>query len=171
MALTWNGHASLVEANNFFEQRLHTFAWDNSSADDRIKANNQAFEGINMFNYIGHKYPVQQALNADADASEATLQAAYLTQEGEFPRGDSTVVPVEIERAQFLWAYALLDGRVPSEDFEQLAVTSQAYGGVRQAYNRQIAMDHVAHLIPCPQAFNYLRPWFRNDWGFCLIKV
>jgi hypothetical protein len=171
MALTWQGYASLVEANNFFEQRLRTFAWDNASANDRVRANNEAYAGINMFNYIGEKYPVAQVLVADPDASEETLQAAYLTQDGEFPRGDSTVVPKEIEYAQFLWAYALLDGRVPEEDFEQLAVTSQAYGGVRQAYNRQIAMDHLAHLVPSPQAFNYLSPWFRNDWGFCLIKV
>jgi hypothetical protein len=124
-----------------------------------------------MFNYIGEKYPVAQALAADADATETTLQAAYLTQEGEFPRGDSTVVPQEIEYAQFLWAYALLDGRVPEEDLEQLSVTSQAYGGVRQAYNRNVEMDHIKHLVPSPQAFAYLQPWFRNDDGFVLIKV
>jgi len=168
---TWLGYGSLVEANNYFANRLHTFAWDRGSAEDRTKACNQAFEGMNMFNYIDEKYPVQQALNADADATEATLMAAYLTQAGEFPRGDSLVVPNEVIWAQYLWAYALLDGRVPEEDFEQLVVTSQAYGGVRQAYNRQIAMDHIALLIPSPQAFNYLRPWFRDDWGFCLIRV
>jgi len=171
MALTWNGYASLVEANNYFEQKFHTFAWNKASADDKVRANNDAFQGINMFNYISQKYPVQQLLNANPDTPEADLQAADLTQVGEFPRGDSTVVPKEIEYAQFLWAYALLDGRVPEEDFEQLAVTSQAYGGVRQAYNRQIAMTHTALLIPSSQAYNYLRPWFRNDWGFCLIKV
>ena len=169
--LSWQGYGSLVEANNYFEQRLHTFSWDNASAEDRIRSNNQAFEGSNRFNYVGQKFPVQTALTADVDATEATLQAADLTQVGEFPRGTSSVVPDAVIWAQYLWAYALLDGRVPEEDFEQLAVTSQAYGGVRQAYNRQISMDHIALLIPSAQAFNYLRPWFRDDWGFCLIRV
>lgn len=171
MAVTWQGYGSLIEANNYFEQRLHTFSWDKSSADHRTRANNQAFEGINMFNFIEEKYPVAQALKADPGATEETLQTAYLTQVGEFPRGDSLVVPDAIEWAQYLWAYALLDGRVPEEDFEQLAVTSQAYGGVRQAYNRRISMDHIALLIPSPQAYNYLLPYFRDDWGFCLVKV
>lgn len=171
MALSWQGYGSLVEANNYFQQRFHTFAYDNSSADDRIRANNQAFEGSNQFNYIGEKFPVAAALAADANATEATLQAAYLTQLGEFPRGTSLVVPNEIIWAQYLWAFALLDGRVPEEDFEQLAVTSQAYGGVRQAYNRQIQMEHISHLIPSPQSYAYLKPYFRNDWGFALIKV
>ena len=141
------------------------------SNDDRIKANNQAFEGSNRFNYIGQKFPVQAALTADPNATEATLQAADLTQLGEFPRGTSSVIPDAVIWAQYLWSYALLSGRVPEDDYEQLAVTSQAYGGVRQAYNRQISMDHLALLIPSPQAFNYLRPWFRDDWGFVLIKV
>ena len=168
---TWKGYASLVEANNYFDGRLHQFAWNNASPADRTRANNQAYEGINMFNYIEEKFPVAAALAANPNATEATLQAAYLTQDGEFPRGTSSVVPKEIEYAQFLWAYALLDGRVPEEDFEQLAVTSQAYGGVRQAYNRQIAMDHIALLIPSPQAYNYLLPYFRDEWGFCLVRV
>lgn len=167
----WLGYGSLVEANNYYANRLHTFAWDNASADDRIRANNQAHEGINRFNYIEQKYPVQQLLNSNPNATEAELQAADLTQADQFPRGNSTVVPDEIKWAQYLWSYALLDGRVPEEDFEQLAVTSQTYGGVRQAYNRQIAMDHIAHLIPSVTAYNYLRPWFRNDWGFVLIRV
>ena len=170
MVLTWQGYGSLVEANNYFEQRLHTFSWNKSSADDRTRANNQAFEGINMFSYIDEKFPVSAILDANPNATEAELQTAYLTQAGEFPRGNSNVVPDAIMWAQFLWSFALLDGRVPEEDFEQLAVTSQAYGGVRQAYNRQISMDHLALLIPSPQAYNYLLPYFRNEWGFVLVK-
>jgi len=169
--LIWSGYGNLVLANNYFIQRLFTFAWDRSSADDRIKANNQAFEGINQFSYIDEKFPVSAALAADANATEATLQAAYLTQVGEFPRGTSNVVPDAIRWAQYLWSYALLDGRVPEEDFEQLAVTSQAYGGVRQAYNRQISMNHIALLIPSPQAYNFLLPYFRDEWGFVLVRV
>ena len=168
---TWQGYGSLVEANNYFDQRLHTFSWDNASADDKIRANNQSYAGINQFNYIEEKKTVADALLANASASEATLQAAYLAQDGEFPRGTSAVVPDPILWAQYLWAYALLDGRVPEEDFEQLTVTSQAFGGVRQAYNRQIAMDHIALLIPSPRAYSYLRAYFRDTWGFCLVRV
>lgn len=171
MALTWNGYGSLVGANNFFEQRLHTFHWDNASADDRIKANNQAYMGINMFNYLDEKYPVAQLLESNPNATEAQIQAAWLTQDGEFPRGTSNVVPAEIEYAQYLWAYALLEGRVPDEDLEQLAVTSQAYGGVRQAYDRRVRMDHLALLIPSATAYRYLFPFFKNHWGYCYIRV
>ena len=171
MALTWKGYGSLVDANNYFEQRLHVFHWSNASAEDRIRANNQAYELINMFNYEGEKKAVYDALTADPDATEATLQAAWLTQDGEFPRGTSSVVPDQVIWAQYLISYGYLEGRVPEEEFEQLAVTSQAYGGVRQAYNRQIEMQHIALLIPSAQAFNYLRPFFRDRNGFCLVRV
>lgn len=171
MAVTWLGYGSLVECSNFFEQRLHTFHYDNASATDRIKANNQAWYGINQFNYIGEKRPVHLLLEANPDATEEEIQTAWLSQDGEFPRGASDIVPNEIIWAQFLWAYALLEGRVPDEDLEQLAVTSQAYGGVRQAYDRKIKMDHIALLIPSPTAYRYLFPFFKNDWGFCFVHV
>ena len=125
MALTWKGYGSLVDANNYFEQRLHVFHWSNASAEDRIRANNQAYELINMFNYEGEKKAVYDALTADPDATEATLQAAWLTQDGEFPRGTSSVVPDQVIWAQYLISYGYLEGRVPEEEFEQLAILNQ----------------------------------------------
>lgn len=168
---TWLGYGSLVEANNFFDQRLHVFHWDNASADDRIRASNQAWYGINRFNYIGEKRPVHLLLESNPDATEAEIQTAWLSQKGEFPRGESNIIPDEIIWAQHLWAYALLEGRVPDEDLEQLAVTSQAYGGVRQAYDRRVRMDHIALLIPSATAYRYLYPFFKNDWGFVYCRI
>jgi len=179
--LNWQGYGSLVKANNFFEQRFHIFAWNRASADDRVRANNQAFTGINRFNYIENKHAVQLVLDAnpnratysqaELDALETDLQAADLTQTGAFPRGSSTVVPVEIEYAQFLWSFALLDGRKPEEDFENLPVTSQAYGGVRQRFDRSVRQDHITHLIPSIEAYHYLLPFFRWDSGFNFVKT
>lgn len=172
---TWQGYGSLVGANNYFANRLHVFHWDNASAEDKVKANNQAYELINMFNYEGEKKAVADVLAANAlantTATEAELQAAWLTQDGEFPRGTSSTVPDQVIWAQYLISYGYLEGRMPEEDFEQLTVTSQSYGGVRQAYNRQIEMQHIALLIPSAQAFNYLRPFFRDRNGFCLVRV
>ena len=173
-------YGTLVDANLFFESRLHSYDWDIINVADRQKAMNQATELIDQFDYIGQKYPVQQVLDSisavsgdsTTDENQEALRAAEESQALEFPRGDSTVVPTEIETACYLIAKALLSGRDPDADLESLAVRSSAYGGVRTSYKLEgKGQEHMAHLIPSPQAFNLIRPFFRERNLFDVKRV
>jgi hypothetical protein len=168
-----SNYGTVNEGNAFFDTRLHAFDWDNASVEDRGKALVQATELIDQFDYVGRKYTVQVAVDAlgdvdlDTDENRATLRAAELAQELEFPRGDSAVIPTEIETATYLIAKALLSGRDPDADLEALSTKATAYGDIRTTYNRDgNHQEHVAHLIPSPQAFNLLRPFLREHHEF-----
>ena len=173
-----NFYGTMVEANSYFSSRLHTGDWDISTADDRMAAMVEAAELIDQFDYIGEKFSVQESLDAlgsvdlSTDENQATLRAAELSQALEFPRGDSNVVPEEIERAGYLIAKALLSGRSPDDDLEGLSVKSTQYGGVKTTYHRSgIDQEHTAHLIPSAQAWTLIRPFIRERSAFDTKRV
>src|SRR5690606_39111865 len=101
-------YGTLVAANEFFGNRLFSYDWDLSSTENRTKALCHATQLIDMFDYLGSKYAVQTVYDStDGCPTEDQLQAAELSQPLQFPRGNSNVVPVEIERATYLIAQAL----------------------------------------------------------------
>ncbi|NJL71454.1 MAG: hypothetical protein HC888_07460 [Candidatus Competibacteraceae bacterium] len=83
-------------------------------------------------------------------------------QENEFPRGSDTVVPDDIKIACCEIAYALLDGQNPEVDINDLAVSSQGFHGVRNAFEREYHLAHIANGIPSAFAWSYLRPYLRD---------
>ena len=173
-----NYYGTIQRADAFFSGRLNSFDWDNSSEGDKLKSLQHAKKLIDRFDYIGQKYSVQNWLtdNADADlttaASKASLREAELAQPCEFPRGVSNIVPREIERAAYLIAKALLSGRDPNADLEDVSVRSEQYGMLNTSYNTSgNDQHHLAHLIPSPQAFNLIRPFFRDRNTFDIMKT
>lgn len=162
-------YGTLLDANAFFAARLHSYDWDAAGASDRQKAMTQATELIDQFDYLNDKYPVAIL---DADATDEEKRTAELSQELQFPRGSVDTVPVEIERACYLIAQVLLSGRDPDMDLEALASKSTQYGDVKTTYNRNGNYpEHIAHLIPSPQAFNLLKPFFRERNQFRVNKL
>ena len=152
-------YGTVTDGDAYFAARLFSWDWSQATADDKAKALQAATDLINQFDYIGQKYVVE-ALGEDA--TEAEQATASLTQPNEFPRGASSDIPVEIEYATYLIAQKLLSGRDPEMDLEGLSVKSERYGGVSSSYDRTgNTQEHLAHLIPSPQAFNLLRPFFR----------
>jgi len=172
-------YGSVAEGNTFYAARLHSFDWDNAIPADKLKALVQASELIDQFDYLGQKYAVQQVIDAQddyydwcTDEAQETLRTADLSQELQFPRGSSNTVPTEIEHACYLIAKALLSGRDPEADLENLAIRSSAYGGVRTTYQREgNNQSHISHLIPSPQAFNLICPFFRERDAFDVKRV
>jgi hypothetical protein len=161
-------YGTLVDANLFFESRLHTFSWDQANMTERQKALYHAANLIDQFDFIGDKYPVA-ILDDPTDEEKRT---AELSQELAFPRGKVNEVPEEIKRAGYLIAKALLDGREPDLDLESLATTKQEYGGVKTAYKRDgNTLEHLASLIPSAEAFNLMRPFFRHRTQFTVKRV
>ena len=173
-----SNYGSVSGGNTFFAARLHAYDWDRSTPADRLKALVQATELIDQFDYIGQKHTVQVWLDANpdadlsTDANKAAIQAAEEAQPLSFPRGDDTVVPSEIDTAAYLIAKALLSGRDPEADLENLSVMQSSYGGVKTTYQRDgNNQEHMAHLIPSPQAFNLIRPFFRERNLFDVKRV
>lgn len=171
-------YGSVAGGDAFFSARLHAYDWDRSTNADKLKALVQATELIDQFQYIGQKAAVQAVIDSlgdvdlSTDENQALLEAAEVSQPLEFPRGSDTEVPDQIERACYLIAKALLSGRNPETDLESLSVQSEAYGGVKTTYQRQGAnQEHMAHLIPSPQAFNLIRPFFRERDSFTVKRV
>jgi len=174
-----SNYGTVAGGNTFFGARLHAYDWDSATPEDKQKALVQASELIDQFDYIGQKYAVQVVIDAQDDSydwstdeGQEALRTAELSQELEFPRGDSATIPTEIETACYLIAKALLSGRDPEADLENLSVKSTAYGGVRTTYQRDgNNQEHLAHLIPSPQAFNLIRPFFRERDTFDVKRV
>lgn len=155
--------------NAYFDARLHSYDWDQSTVEDRQKALVVATDLIDQFDYVGQKYSVAQL---DDDATDEECQAAELSQPLQFPRETSPDIPVEIEYATYLIAKSLLSGRDPDADLEALGTKATAYGDVRTTYNRDgNHLEHLTHLIPSPQAFNLLRPFLREHYEFDSKKV
>jgi len=162
-------YGTVAEGDTYFAARLFSWDWDNATFDDKEKAMQHATDLINQFDYVGQKYAVTIL---GCDATDDAKKTANLSQVNEFPRGDVNTVPVEIEQAAYLIAQKLLSGRDPEMDLEGLAVKFERYGPVQSSYERGgNLLEHLAHLIPSPQAWNLIRPFLRERNKFIIKKV
>lgn len=147
-----NSHYGTVEGGDaFFAKRLHSWDWEMSTPSDKLKSLFHSTMLIDQFRYTGERTEDEQEL--------------------EFPRDGSDTVPWDIEKATYLIAQALLSGRNPDMDLEALSNNFVAYGGVRSSYTRRELPQHLTHLIPSPEAFNALLPYFYKEMGFILRRV
>lgn len=174
-----SNYGSIAAGDAYFDARLHSYDWSRSTPEDKQKALVAASDLIDQFQYLGQKaavYTLIEDNDEDTDWTEddnrALIQEAELSQPLEFPRDADTEVPTPIEHATYLIAKALLSGRDPEADFENLAVKQSQYGGVKTAYQRDgNNQEHTAHLIPSPQAFNLIQPFFRERDLFDVKRV
>lgn len=172
-------YGTLAEASQYFAMQLHSQAWDYADPKDRPKALLAATRIIDRLNFKGVRHTVDVLLramireySADNDVffdtwmqrlREDQLRAANLEQPLEFPRGSDTTVPDDIRRACYEIAYALLDGKDPEMELENLQVTAQGFGLVRTHYERsQVPQEHLLNGCPSVTAWNILRPFLRD---------
>lgn len=153
-------YGTAVDGDAYFAARLFSWDWDTATTEDKEKALQTATDLIDQFDYLGDKYAI--AILGD-DPSDEQRKAANLSQTNEFPRGDVDLVPAEIEYATYLIAQRLLSGRDPQMDLEGLSVKFERYGSVQSSYDRSgNTQEHLAHLIPSPQAWNLIKPFLRE---------
>ena len=182
------GHYGTVEkGDEFFAHRLHSSVWTDADVATRTKALCEATHQIDKLNFKGDKSTVAAiripAVTVNDDIGTTTaddsnndpgdnVRAADLAQALEFPRDNDTVVPAAIEHACYFIAYALLDGRDPEMELENLAVTSHRYSSVGTAYNRDIApLEHIVNGIPSVNAWNLLKPFLRPNTEVRFTRV
>ena len=161
-------YGTTAEGDIFFNKRLHSFDWFNSSENDKQRALAQAAELIDQFDYSGQKSSITAL--GESPTQEQIIQA-NTDQPHEFPRGTSTTVPKEIETAAYLIAQALLSGRDPEADLEARMQKASRFGSLAAPFDTEgNNLEHIAHLIPSPQAWNLIRPWLRERNQFDLVK-
>jgi len=162
----------IAEATEYFAQRLHETAWTAASDANREKALVAATQIIDGLNFKGYKHAVYTLLDANSAADASDIQAAEASQSLEFPRGADTEVPEAIRRACYEIAYALLDGKDPELELENLSVESMGYGQVRTGYSRnQVPIEHIINMVPSSVAWRLLRPFLRDGDAVKLSRV
>jgi len=172
MALNTDIYGTQVEADEYFANRLHETAWTNATSADRGKALIAARGIIDALNYKGNKHSVYTVLLANPSATQAEIQAAEASQALEFPRGADTTVPEAIRTAEYEIAYALLDGKDPELELENLAINAMGYGAVKTSYERsQLPIEHIVNMVPSSAAWRLLRPFLRDSDALKLSRL
>lgn len=169
-------YGTITEANTYFSYRLHSEAWSEATADDRVKALIWATQIIDALNFKGQKAAVYDVMydseGNELDYTEDEVIAAENSQELEFPRDWDTDIPQQIKNACWEIAYALLDGVDPDLELENLGVVSQGVSSVRTTYNRNhTQIEHVINGIPSAAAWRYLRPFLRDTGAVTVSRV
>ncbi len=172
MAITQYYYGDVSEAEEYFALRLHERAWSNASVAAKPKALWAAALIVDALNFKGVKHSVYELLRANPAASNENIRQAEAAQPLEFPRGADTDVPQAIRIAAYEIAHALLDGKDPELELENLGITSQGFGSVRTAYNRsQVSIEHIINGIPSAAAWRLLKPFLRDDEAIKLSRI
>ena len=172
MALDLTFYGTIEEAETYFTMRLHEYAWTSASSADKTRALYAARQIVDALNYKGHKATVYTLLVANPLATDAEVRAAEVAQPLEFPRGADTEIPEAIRLASYEIAHALLDGKDPEMELEQLGIVSQTFGQVRTTYERgTVPIEHIINGIPSPKAWHWIKPFLRDDDAIKLARI
>lgn len=144
-------YGTLTGAETYFDNRLKSDKWANSIVGDQQKALIQATRAIEKLNYENSKNDADQSL--------------------QFPRGNDTTVPVEIEYACYEIAIKLLEGYEPEIEAETLGILSETYSGVRSTYDGIFVNDHIRAGISSIEAWLYLKPFLFDPREIKLSRV
>lgn len=165
-------YGSVSDADLYFTQRLHQYAWSNSDPEDHEKALLAATRVIDNLSFKGVKSSVYTLLSQNSDATDSQIREANAAQELEFPRGSDDEIPEAIIRACYEIAYSLLDGKDPELELENLAITSHGFSSARTTYNRnQPPLEHLINGVPSVMAWMLLKPFLRDDDLIILRRV
>lgn len=144
-------YGSLSKANRYFDNRLRAEIWQDSSSEDKMKALNESTSIIDSLNYVGCKSSNDQKF--------------------QFPRSGGTAVPLDVEVACYEIALKLLEGMDPELEVSNLAAEVRIFAGVRTAYNRTFALDHIRAGVVSQKAWTLLLPYLNNGRTINLCRV
>jgi hypothetical protein len=151
IADTFTYYGTLIAAETYFENRLNSDVWDQTIVKDRQNALIAATRAIDKLNYSNIKYDEDQIL--------------------QFPRGDDTTIPIEIEYACYEIAIKFLEGHDSEIEAQSMGVLTETYSGVRTTYQSGYASEHLRAGIPSIEAWEYLKPYLRDQRGVSLLRV
>lgn len=167
-------YRTATDADAYFREQLYASDWVNASNEDRDKALLAATRAIDALRFKGVKKAVYDVLDADPEATDAEIQAAYDSQVHQFPRDDqdADTVPDQVFYAVCEEAISLLSGRRPDEEYRNLLLSSDGVGSFRATTDSsQMPPAHVAAFITSPIAWRYLKPYLDNCAVFGVKRV
>lgn len=173
-------YGTVNEANTYFGERLFSDAWDQASADDKLKALKQSTRIIDSLNYKGVKAAVYDIMydandvryTGDSFPTEDELITADQLQELEFPRGKDASVPEEIEWSCYEIAIALLEGFNPDTAADELRVIKQSYAAVGTTYaDGDASMEYLLYGIPNGTVWRWIKPRLVDDRSIKVRRV
>ena len=151
-------YATYTEADTYFANRLHVVAWNGATNANKTIALTEATQRIDRLRFGGYLLESDQELE---------FPRYYDLEAG--PEGDEEV-PDDIKIATYELAFALLDGVDPDLEYENMAVSSQAYGSVRMS-NTPDGLPHIAAGIPSMSAWRYLAPYLASGKAIRIRRV
>ncbi len=143
-------YLTVNEAQEYFDDRLNSEAWDEATEVDKYRALVTATRAINNLRFVGQK--------------------ATVNQENEFPRLGQTVVPKSIKEATCELALQLLDGVDPNLEIDGLSTQNDSYANVRSARDSSFAMPHIRNGIPSSEAWAKLLPYLPDPLNIRLTR-
>ena len=182
-------YLTVAEADRYFESRVNSGLWFDTDNDEKLRSLKDATRRIDRLNFAGEKTDPAQLLQFPRKSLPIVVRQSFgfvfgLRDEDEDENIDEleeadeqekslvidTNIPVDVQIACCEVAFALLDGRDPDLDVEQLVVDSQSYSGVRTSYTRKFALEHIRAGIPSALAWSYLRPYLRDFRNVTVVR-
>lgn len=144
-------YGSINEAASYFSQRLYNKPWTRANRRQQEAALAEATLLVNNLRYWGAKTDD--------------------TQDNEFPRNGSTIVPVAVRRATYEITIVLLDGFDIEKEIKGLQVTGEGYASARANYDRTAIQEHIRNGIPSFKAWELLVPYLADPQVVNMVRV
>jgi len=142
VGLNFEFYGSVAEGDDYFDSRLNSSVWDDSSEKEKRNSLIEASRLIDRLNFQGEKTDVTQLL--------------------QFPRSDDAAVPRNIRFATYEVAIKLLDGIDPDLEKDDLRTSAQGYSSVRVSKDTGWVPEYIQAGIPSARAWHLLRPYLRD---------
>ena len=144
-------YLTVPEADTYFANTLRSATWTSFSLADKTAAIFEATRLIENLNFTGEKADPDQAL--------------------QFPRGDDTTIPDDINIACCEIAIMLLQERTPQGEVESLNMVSSGFGPARSTYDRSFALEHTRLGIPSYEAWLKLKPYLIDPKSITISRA
>jgi hypothetical protein len=147
-------------ADDYFESRLDSDLWDNTSDSQKTKALAEATRIINRLAFKGIKLSINQVLQFPriiiTETNNTIIQA-------EIP-DDIKIACVEI-------AYSLLSGIDVEQEIRNIGTESRSYVASKVIYQANFVHEHFRAGVPSAIAWQYLKPYLVNPLNLTIIRV
>ena len=146
-----SSYVTTDEADTYFETRFQSEEWEDADSDTKIRVLATSTKLMDNLNYFGTKTESSQEL--------------------QFPRNGQTTIPTRVKEACYEISYALLEGRDPDYDIENINVSGSRFGSASVSRDPENIPLHVVAGIPSIRAWNLLRPYLNNSQTLRIERI
>jgi len=169
-------YANRVQAQQYFDGRLGTQAWDSATATDQDKSLAQATTLIDRLDFAGEKVDPAQQLQFPRRATQSSFQPVDLgilliNQPPPAPAPADASVPQDVVNACAEIALKLLEGVDLDREGRSLSIVEQNFATVKVKSASDFVPEWILAGIPSMTAWNFLRPYLNDPLAVSLSRV